>query len=83
VVRWYHDHGYQFVVVTDHEQITDVAPLNAQLRVAGRFLVLPGEEITQRVADDTHPRSGARRTWSASGSRAPCSRSASAASRPE
>jgi hypothetical protein len=55
VVRWYHDHGYAFVVVTDHEQITDVAPLNARYASPGRFVVLSGEEITQRVADETHP----------------------------
>ncbi len=26
-MRWYREHDYQFVVVTDHEYITDVAPL--------------------------------------------------------
>ena len=52
VVRWYRDHGYHFVVVTDHEQITDVAPLNAGFASPGKFVVLPGEEITQRVAGD-------------------------------
>ena len=55
VVRWYRDHGYDFVVITDHEVITDVAPLNAEFGGAGRFLVLPGEEITQQIADSTHP----------------------------
>jgi hypothetical protein len=54
VVRWYRDHGYDFVVITDHEFITDVAPLNAEFGGAGRFLVMPGEEITQQIADSTH-----------------------------
>ena len=33
VVRWYREHGYQFLFVTDHEFNTDVAPLlNLQWR---------------------------------------------------
>lgn len=55
VVRWYRDHGYAFVVITDHERITDVAPLNARYGSPGRFLVLPGEEVTQQVVDSTRP----------------------------
>lgn len=55
VVRWYREHGYQFVVITDHEYVTDVAPLNALFGAAGRFLVIPGQEVTQRVADAEHP----------------------------
>ncbi|WP_432981446.1 hypothetical protein [Dactylosporangium sp. CA-233914] len=54
VAAWYRDHRYQFVVVTDHEHLTDVAPLNAQLGTAD-FLVLPGQEITQMVLDPAHP----------------------------
>jgi hypothetical protein len=55
VVRWYREHGYQFTFITDHEFITDVAPLNAMFGAAGRFLVISGQEITQRVADATRP----------------------------
>ncbi|MXP41452.1 hypothetical protein GRI75_07325 [Altererythrobacter soli] len=47
VVRWYRENGYQFLFVTDHEFATDVAPLNALFGAEGRFLVLPGQEITQ------------------------------------
>lgn len=55
VVRWYRERGYQFLFITDHEFITDVAPLNALLGAEGRFLVLSGQEVSQRVADSTHP----------------------------
>ncbi len=55
VVRWYRDHGYHFTFITDHEFITDVAPLEALFGAAERFLVISGQEITQRVADPTHP----------------------------
>lgn len=54
VVRWYREHGYQFVVITDHEFLTDVAPLQALFGADGRFLVLPGQEVTQSVRDPKH-----------------------------
>ena len=51
VARWYKTHGYDFVVITDHELVTDVDPLNAQLAEPGKFLVVRGQEITQKVVD--------------------------------
>jgi hypothetical protein len=55
VVRWYREHGYHFVVITDHEFVTDVAPLNTLFGAQGRFLVMPGQELTQILADRSHP----------------------------
>lgn len=55
VLRWYRERGYQFVVITDHEFITSVEPLNALLGSWQRFLAISGQEVTQRVADSTHP----------------------------
>jgi hypothetical protein len=55
VAAWYRDHGYQFLVITDHEHLTDVTPLNAKLGQDGQFLVIPGQEITQEVIDDQKP----------------------------
>jgi hypothetical protein len=55
VVRWYREHAYDFLVITDHEYITDPAPINALYGRPGRFLVIRGEEVTQQVADSTHP----------------------------
>jgi hypothetical protein len=51
VVRWYREHGYAFLVMTDHNYLTDVAPLNAQHAAAERFLVVRGEEVTSQSAD--------------------------------
>ena len=51
VAQWYRDHGYDFLVVTDHETITDVAPLNALPGGTHPFLAIPGQEITQQVAN--------------------------------
>lgn len=55
VVRWYREHGYQFVVMTEHEYITDVAPLQAIFGANEQFLVMQGQEITQSVRDPKHP----------------------------
>ena len=55
VVRWYRENGYQFVVITDHEYLTNVAPLNALLGAAGKFVIVAGQEVTQILPDSTHP----------------------------
>lgn len=55
VVRWYKQHGYAFVVITDHERVTEARPLNTQFAEPGKFLVLQGEEVTQKVADSLVP----------------------------
>jgi hypothetical protein len=48
VAQWYKTHGYDFLIITDHEQITDVDPLNASLGDGGKFLVICGQEVTDR-----------------------------------
>jgi hypothetical protein len=55
VARWYRTHGYQFLFITDHEFVTDVAPLNALFGGPARFVAIPAQEVTQRVADAAHP----------------------------
>jgi len=49
VARWYREHGYHFLVMTDHNFLTSVDGLNALLGADERFLILPGEEVTDRV----------------------------------
>ena len=44
VARWYKDHGYDFLVLSDHNVFTDPATL-ASL-VDSTFLLMPGEEVT-------------------------------------
>jgi hypothetical protein len=46
VVKWYREHGYQFLVLTDHNVLTSVDGLNALHGADDRFLVIKGEEIT-------------------------------------
>ena len=51
VVRWYREHGYQFLVLTDHNFLTSVDGLNALHGAGERFLVVKGEEVTDKFAD--------------------------------
>lgn len=44
VARWYRDHGYDFLVLSDHNVFTDPSTL-ADL-VDEAFLLIPGEEVT-------------------------------------
>lgn len=53
VARWYREHGYHFLVMTDHNFLTSVDGLNALLGADEQFLILPGEEVTDRI--DTMP----------------------------
>lgn len=46
VVRWYREHGYQFLVLTDHNFLTSVDGLNALHGADEKFLVIRGEEVT-------------------------------------
>jgi len=51
VVRWYREHGYQFLVLTDHNVLTSVDALNALHGADEQFLVIKGEEVTDRFRD--------------------------------
>ncbi|HEX3584096.1 MAG TPA: CehA/McbA family metallohydrolase, partial [Thermoanaerobaculia bacterium] len=42
VVRWYGEHGYDFLVISDHNKVTAVHD--------DKLLLIPGEEVTDRFA---------------------------------
>ena len=42
VAQWYAEHGYDFIVFTDHNRVTDVPGV-------GAMLVMPGVELTQNL----------------------------------
>ena len=44
VARWYKEHGYDFLVLSDHNVFTDPARLSAL--TDSTFLLVPGEEVT-------------------------------------
>src|SRR5687767_1639373 len=51
VVRWYREHQYQFLVLTDHNFLTSVDGLNALHAADEQFLVIRGEEVTDRFGN--------------------------------
>jgi hypothetical protein len=51
VVRWYREHGYQFLVLTDHNYLTSVDALQALHGADDQFLVVRGEEVTDKFGD--------------------------------
>lgn len=48
VVRWYREHGYNFLVLSDHNFLTEVSGLQSVFGAAEKFLMIPGEEITDK-----------------------------------
>jgi predicted metal-dependent phosphoesterase TrpH len=51
VVRWYREHGYNFLVLTDHNYLTEVDGLNAVFGAAKKFLVIKGEEVSDKFQE--------------------------------
>jgi len=51
VVRWYREHGYQFLVLTDHNYLTSVDGLNALHGADEQFLVIRGEEVSDAFGE--------------------------------
>ncbi len=51
VARWYKEHRYNFVVISDHNYLTPVDGLNEALAARGKFLVVSGEELTDGFED--------------------------------
>ena len=51
VVRWYREHGYRFLVLTDHNFLTSVDGLNALHGADEQFLVVKGEEVSDVFGD--------------------------------
>jgi len=49
VVRWYREHRYQFLILSDHNFLTSVDGLNALHGADEQFLVIKGEEVSDRA----------------------------------
>jgi len=51
VVRWYREHRYQFLILSDHNFLTSVDGLNALHGADEQFLVIKGEEVSDRAGN--------------------------------
>ncbi|MCH7740223.1 MAG: PHP domain-containing protein [Chloroflexi bacterium] len=53
VAAWYREHGYDFLVLSDHNHVTILDEANAQ---PGEWpLLIPGEEVSSRIFGRTKP----------------------------
>ena len=46
VAQWYHDHGYNFVILSEHNKFIDPKTVKLKGDVRKDFLLVPGEEVT-------------------------------------
>ncbi|HNS49540.1 MAG TPA: hypothetical protein PKM61_08480, partial [bacterium] len=46
VVQWYHDHGYNFLVLSEHNFFIDPATVKLPENKRPDFILVPGEELT-------------------------------------
>lgn len=46
VVTWYREQRYNFLILTDHNYLTDIAGLNAVHGAKDKFILISGEEIS-------------------------------------
>jgi hypothetical protein len=51
VARWYKEHRYNFVVLTDHDFLTEPEGLNAVFAARNKFVLIPGEEVSSRYEE--------------------------------
>ncbi len=46
VAQWYHDHGYHFAILSEHNKFIDPKTVKLKGETRNDFLLLPGEEVT-------------------------------------
>ncbi len=51
VARWYKEHRYHFLALTDHNYLTEPQGLSSLLGASERFLLITGEEVTTSFRD--------------------------------
>jgi hypothetical protein len=51
VARWYKEHRYNFLVLTDHDFLTQPEGLNAVFAARDKFLLIPGEEVSAKYEE--------------------------------
>ena len=51
VVRWYRERDYHFLVLSDHNFLTEVEGLNSLFAAQEQFLIINGEEVTDNFGE--------------------------------
>lgn len=50
VTRWYKEHDYRFLVLSDHNVLVKIDQLSREFAAPEQFLLVPGEEVTDAFA---------------------------------
>jgi hypothetical protein len=53
VVNWYHEQGYNFLVLTDHNKFVNPDSVKLPVNLREDFILIPGEEVTGKRAIHT------------------------------
>ncbi len=53
VTKWYHDHGYNFLILSEHNKFIDPKDVEMPDNRRSDFILIPGEEITAKVGVHT------------------------------
>lgn len=46
VTQWYHDHGYNFLILSEHNHFIDPDSVDMPENIRNNFILIPGEEIS-------------------------------------
>lgn len=46
VTKWYHDHGYNFLILSEHNIFIDPAKVKMPIPLRNDFILIPGQEVT-------------------------------------
>ena len=53
VTRWYHDHGYNFLILSEHNRFIDPETVTMPEERREDFILIPGEEVTGKKSIHT------------------------------
>ncbi|MBC8167154.1 MAG: CehA/McbA family metallohydrolase [Bryobacteraceae bacterium] len=51
VVSWYRERNYNFLVLSDHNYLTEIGGLNQVYAAKDKFLLIPGEEVSSSLKE--------------------------------
>lgn len=54
VVKWYHDQGYNFLVLSEHNRLIHPASVSLPGKSRKDFILIPGEEVTNGAPHHVH-----------------------------
>lgn len=53
VTKWYHDHGYNFLILSEHNKFIDPETVKLPDDLRDDFILIPGQEVTNKIGVHT------------------------------